>query len=179
MPAMPAPSGNPLQDLARMLFTRVEGQAEDPITPDQFAIFLGRLATTSAPVTTTAGGRLPASAFTPVTTTLRPTITTGPRSPMEGFDFGKIASGDLSTAKYRFARVAWRYDLSGVNDEAGAEAVLKNMVPDLEAAGVPVVAIAGSRLTLRGDRGELCVDVIRWNGDGGAPAFQWAESQGA
>ena len=175
MPAMPAPSGNPLQELARTLFTGLDGHPEEPISPDQFTTFLSRLVTSVIPSTTTVGVGLTASAFRPVTTT-SPTMSTGPRSTMEGFDYGKIASSDQAAAKYRFARVAWRYDLSGVTNEASAEAMLKNMVPDLESAGLVPLAIDGGRLQLCDTRGDFWVDVVRWS-DEGAPAFRWVEQR--
>ena len=98
----------------------------------------------------------------------------GVPSSLEGFDAGKLANLTHQTPKYQFGRVASNYDLSGVKDKATAEALLKQMKPQLEANGMKVLAIAGDKIqTIDPATGKaVWVDVIRGAGSGN-PAFAW------
>jgi len=175
MSIMAVQSSNPLQELARTLFSNYDGNNDGLLSSDEFTTFLNRLVTTTAASTTTTTTGVTASAFTPITTTAL-TLTTGPRSSMEGFDFAKVANTNHLTMKYKFARVAWNYDLSSVTDQASAETVLKGMVPDLEKAGLSVLEVKGDSLKLEDDAGEFWVDVVR-GACSGSPAFQWLDTR--
>ena len=168
MSIMPVQYGNALQDLARALFNQVDANADGQLAVDEFTVFLNRLVTT-----TTSSAPLAGSAFSPVTTTAL-TLNAGPRSSMEGFDFGKIANASHQTIKYKFARVAWNYDLSAVKDKTGAESVLRSIVPDLENSGLTVTDVRGDQIKLKDGQEEFWVDVVR-GANGGSPAFQWLD----
>lgn len=170
MSVMPVTYGNALQDLARALFNSVDSNADGQMGLDEFTVFLNRLVTTT---TSASQSTVTGSAFSPVTTTAL-TFSAGPRSSMEGFDFGKIANTGHQTIKYRFARVAWNYDLSAVKDKAGAESVLRSMVPDLEKAGLTVADVSGDKVKLKDGTEEFWVDVVR-GANSGSPAFQWLD----
>jgi len=175
MSIMAVQSSNPLQELARTLFNNYDGNSDGMLSSDEFTTFLNRLVSTTAATTTSTNTGLAASAFSPVTTTAL-TLTTGPKSSMEGFDFAKVANTSHLTMKYKFARVAWNYDLSSVTDKASAETVLKGMVPDLEKAGLSVIEVKGDSLKLKDESGEFWVDVVR-GACSGSPAFQWLDTR--
>jgi hypothetical protein len=111
----------------------------------------------------------------PAASVLKPTTYTGGGGPrLEGFDPAKLADPTHKTPKYQFARVAQNYDLASVKDKASAEALLKNMAPQLESSGVKVLSVAGDAIqTIDPATGKsVVVDVIK-GANSGNPAFQW------
>lgn len=95
-----------------------------------------------------------------------------PASDMTGFNYDKIMDESHQTSKYQFARVAWNVDLSSVHDKASCQALLESMVPDMQAAGMNVVAVDTDKIQVSDQYGTYWVDVIR-DYDGPNQAFQW------
>lgn len=89
---------------------------------------------------------------------------------LEGFSHDKLQTSD--SVKYRFARAAAQFDVSGVNSKASAEAHLQNMKPALEGQGLDVLDIKGDRIQIVFQGNPLWVDVIR-GATGTSPAYQW------
>jgi Domain of unknown function (DUF4214) len=92
--------------------------------------------------------------------------------PLEGYDAGKLNNLDHRTVKYQFGRVASHFSLSGVTDKASAEALLKSMVPALEAAGLKVHEVKGDKIRVDTPLGQEWVDVVRGAGSG-SPGWWW------
>jgi hypothetical protein len=92
--------------------------------------------------------------------------------PLEGYDAGKLNDFSHQTVKYQFGRVATHYPLDSVKDKASAEALLKKMQPDLEAAGLKIHEIKGDKIRVDTPLGQEWVDVIRGAGSGN-PGFWW------
>lgn len=97
--------------------------------------------------------------------------TVGP-VPLEGYDAGKLHNPEHRTPKYLFGRVASHYPLDQVKDHAAAEALLKQMLPDLKAAGLDVVAVNRDKIQVKTDLGYEWVDVVRGAGSG-KPGWWW------
>lgn len=92
--------------------------------------------------------------------------------PLEGYDAGKLGNLEHQTVKYQFGRVASHFPLDGVKDKAGAEALLKSMVPDLKAAGLDVQEVKGDKIRVATELGQEWVDVVRGAGSGN-PGWWW------
>lgn len=92
--------------------------------------------------------------------------------PLEGYDATKLHDPGHQTVKYRFGRVASHHGLETVKDKAGAEALLKSMVPELEAAGLKVHEVKGDKLRVETELGQEWVDVVRGAGSG-SPGWWW------
>lgn len=90
--------------------------------------------------------------------------------PLEGFDFNKLQNPSVQTVKYRFGRVASQHALDGVHDKAGAEALLRQMRPEMEAAGLRIKDIKGDSILVNTEIGDEWVDVVR---GAGAPNPGW------
>lgn len=103
--------------------------------------------------------------------------TVGP-VPLEGYNAEKLHNPEHRTPKYLFGRVASHYPLDQVKDKAGAEALLRQMLPDLRAAGLEVVDVKGDKLQVKTELGYEWVDVVRGAGSG-SPGWWWgSEGQG-
>lgn len=92
--------------------------------------------------------------------------------PLEGYDTTKLNDFSHTTVKYQFGRVATNYPLASVKDHASAEALLRSMVPDLEAAGIKVLDVRGDKLKVQTEIGHEWVDVVRGAGSGN-PGYWW------
>lgn len=147
------PLGNPgVQQLKESLFPTADSNQDGRLSRDEFTDFVTRR-------------------LEDLNTTSRPSASDG-RPIMHGFDATKMETA--TSVKYRFARVAADHDLSGVQDQTTAEALLQSMTGDLEAAGVAVRGVRGHRLNVVDDNGDaVWVDVIRGAQHGEAPAYQW------
>ena len=66
-----------------------------------------------------------------------------------------------------------RYSPASVTDKASAEALLMQMRPELEAAGLTVLDVSKGTIQIQNNQGDaIWVDVIR-GASAGDPAFQW------
>lgn len=97
--------------------------------------------------------------------------TVGP-VPLEGYNADKLANPDHKTVKYQFGRVASHFSLDGVKSKQDAEALLKRMQPELEAAGLKIHEIKGDKIRVETELGQEWVDVVRGAG-GGNPGWWW------
>ena len=101
----------------------------------------------------------------------------GPKTPLEGYDMGKINDPSNSHVKYKFGRIAQNYSLSGVTDKASAEALLNSMKPQMEASGINVLAIKGDKIQVKDDAGQdAWIDVIRATGSSNT-GWQWLDTR--
>jgi hypothetical protein len=150
-----------LQDLARSLVTRFDADRDGKLAANEFSSFLTSFINAAA-------DGIPASGPIGAATTSSARIGGGR---LEGFDAGKLQTSE--SPKYKFGRVASRYDVSAVHDKAGAEALLTSMAEDLRTAGFRLLEVRGDRLKFTDDAGkDTWVDVIRGS-TSGSPAFQW------
>ena len=101
----------------------------------------------------------------------RKTFPVGP-VPLEGYNPTKLNDPSVQSVKYQFGRVATNYPLDGVKDHASAEALLKRMVPDLQAAGLNVKEVKGDKIRVETELGDEWVDVVRGAGSGN-PGWWW------
>lgn len=93
--------------------------------------------------------------------------------PLEGYDQAKLDNPDHRTPKYVFGRVAQNFKLDSVQgDKAKAEQLLKAMLPELQAAGLEVVGVAGDRIQVKTEVGYEWVDVVRGAGSD-SPGWWW------
>jgi hypothetical protein len=168
MSVSPLSSGPSIVEVARQVVQRFDTNRDGRLDAEEFSTLLGRLAGEAAPG---ASGTATSSA-TPALYAPPEAGTRARRAVLEGFDERKLAATDHRTPKYLFARVAQHADLSGVRDKSGAEAVLRSLVPDLQAAGLDVLDVRGDSVKLRIEGRDTWVDVVR-GATSGAPAFQW------
>jgi hypothetical protein len=171
MSVSPLSTGPSIVEVARQILQRFDANSDGRLNAEEFASLMSRL---TGPETATTGTTRTSS--TPSTapvlySTVAPAHSER-RAPLEGFDAAKLANVSHRTPKYIFARVAQGADLGGVRDKAGAEAVLRSLVPDLQAAGLEVLDVRGDRLQVRIEGRETWVDVVR-GAHSGNPAFQW------
>jgi hypothetical protein len=160
-------SGNPLDQLARSLVDRFDANKDGQLTTDEFTSFLSSFLNS---VSTGTGNAFGLSGAVPGA--LPPS--SGPKSPMEGFDAAKLADPSHDHVKYKFARVALNYSLNSVTDKASAGALLDSMKADLQAAGIDVLGVKGDKIQVNDDAGQPAwIDVMRGAGRGGAAAWQW------
>jgi len=143
--------------LARQLMTMFDRNQDGKLEAAEFTAVLGDLLSQRTVTSNPSGGT-----GTPSTT--RRT------DQLAGFDAGKLDSS-VST-KYRFARAAMQFDVSGVRDKAGAEALLQQMRPAMEREGLQVLAISRDQIQVTHDGQPIWIDVIQGAGSG-APRFQW------
>ena len=148
---IPTVSANLLDQFARTLMTSLDGNRDGQLSTSEFTSFLTGLADTAR--------------------------ATGPGPHMVGFNDAKLGNPSHTTVKYLFGRVAQRFSLASVRDKASAEALLLQMRPDLEAAGITVLDVSRDRIQVRDDQGQTAwVDVIR-GASAGDPAFQWHDTR--
>ena len=162
---IPVASGNLIDQFARTLMTSLDINRDGQLSTSEFTTFLTKLA----------GEDLGTDSSTDPTQHEGPTQLEGPAPLLTGFDFGKLGNPSHTTVKYLFGRVAQRYSLTSVHDKASAEALLLQMRPDLEAAGLNVLDVSRDKLQIRDDEGRtVWFDVIR-GATAGDPAFQWLD----
>jgi hypothetical protein len=155
---------DPLQQLARAIFWRFDTNMDGKLTKDEFSSFLAAFvgAANSSPAKTGAATVAPLSA--------QPIF-----APLEGFDFRKLDDPNVTTVKYRFARIARDTDLSAARTREGAETLLRGMVAEMQRAGITVLDVKGDKIHVLDDHGEEAwIDVIRAAG-GDNPAWQWLD----
>jgi len=154
----PLQSTSTLNDLASALVA---------LTTEEFTQFLSTMLGStglSTPASATGATGTTGTSATTFHGTTRPT--------MAGFDAGKLADVTHTTMKYKFGRVAQQYSLESVNDKTSAQALLTTMKPDLEAAGLQVLAVDGDSIKVNDNGQETWIDVIRGS-KSGSPAWQW------
>lgn len=167
MAASPIQGNNTLQELTRSLLQTFDANRDGSLNSDEFGQFLSRLIGSLNTSTLASGNRPSPLAAGAVATSV------GGRAPLEGFDARKLADPSHLSVKYRFARVAQTFDLSGVRDKASAETVLQQMRPELEKSGINVLGVKGDRIQVEDKPGkQTWVDVIR-GANSGSPAYQW------
>ncbi len=170
----PLQSTSTLNDLASALVSRFDLNKDGQLTTEEFTQFLSTMLgstglSTRASTTDSTGSTTGSAGSTGFHGTVRPV--------MAGFDAGKLADVTHTTMKYKFGRVAQRYSLESVNDKASAGALLTSMKPDLDAAGLDVLAVDGDSIKVKDDAGqEAWIDVIRGS-KSGAPAWQWLDTR--
>lgn len=157
---IPVTSGSLIEQFARTLMTKLDGNRDRQLSTTEFASFL-----------TTVMGEGGDAGFG------LSRFKGGPNPVMAGFDPASIANPSDTTAKYTFARVAQQYSLASVQDMASAEALLMAMRPELEARGITVLDVSRDKIKLVDDLGRPgWFDVIRGAGDFD-PAFQWHDTR--
>lgn len=162
-------SPNPLDQLARSLVDRFDANKDGQLTTDEFTSFLSSFLGSVAPG---AGAALGVAAGAPAVGLA------ASKTPLEGFDAGKLADLTHTSVKYRFGRVAQHYSLSSVTDKSKAESLLNSMQADLTAAGVDVLAVKGDQIQVKDDAGQAAwIDVIRGAGAGGGAGWQWLDTR--
>jgi len=115
------------------------------------------------------------SGTTPTVSALDPAAAyrSSTKMPLEGYDQAKLGNPNHRTPKYIFGRVAQNFKLDSVQgDKAKAEQLLKAMVPELQAAGLEVVGVAGDRIQVKTEVGYEWVDVVRGAGSD-SPGWWW------
>jgi hypothetical protein len=174
MSTLPIDSAAPIAQLARSLFDLYDANRDGKLGSDEFATLIAKLTggiSASAPTTSASSG----NATSPVWSASG--SARAPRNRMDGFDSVKLANESHRTPKYLFARAAQYADLSGVTDKASAEALLRNMLPELQAAGLEVTDVRGDKLKVVHEGKEGWVDVI-CGANSGSPSFQWLPVEG-
>jgi hypothetical protein len=175
MSTLPIDSATPIAQLARSLFDVYDTNHDGKLGSDEFARLIAKLTGGTAAATAGTSATASANGTTPVWSSAASGRT--PRNRMDGFDSAKIANESHRTPKYLFARVAQFADLSGVTDKASAEAVLRNMLPELQAAGLEVTDVRGDKLKVMWEGKEGWVDVVQ-GANSGSPSFQWLPVEG-
>ena len=164
-------STNPLDQLARSLVDRFDANKDGQLTTDEFTTFLSSFLNSVS--TGSNGNAFGLSGVVPTKS-----ASSGPKSPMEGFDAVKLADPSRNHVKYKFARVAMNYSLNSVTDKVSAGALLDSMKADLQAAGIDVLGIKGDKIQVNDDAGQPAwIDVMRGDGRGGAAAWQWMDTR--
>lgn len=102
----------------------------------------------------------------------QPVPPAAPSAPLEGFDFNKLNNPNHRTPKYLFARVVQHVPLTSVRDHASAEALLRAIRPQLEAAGLRILDVKNDKIHVITEIGAEWVDVIRGSGAPN-PAWWW------
>jgi hypothetical protein len=144
--------------VAQQLMQMFDRNRDGQLTVTEFGDVLRELLTPRTPITAEA------TAATGVPSVTRRT------DQLTGFDSAKF---DVSTStKYRFARAAMQFDVSGVKDKAGAEALLQEMRPAMEREGLQVVEISKDRIQVMHEGRAVWIDVIQ-GAASGSPRFQW------
>ena len=92
--------------------------------------------------------------------------------PLEGYDHNKLNNPNHKTPKYLFGRVAQKYSLNEVRSKEAGEALLRRMLPEMQAAGLEIAVVKGDKILVKTDIGWEWVDVIRGAG-GGNPGWWW------
>jgi hypothetical protein len=152
--SLPAIDRAAIQNLQQRLLQSFDANKDNQLSQAEFSNLLGNLLGTGLVNMASTPGAPPAAE--------------PPR--LEGFNPDKLATGD--SPKYRFARAAMQYSLSGVRDKEGAEALLREMQPAFEREGLDVLGIDKDRIKIRYENQEIWVDVMR-AASTGAQAFQW------
>ena len=160
-------STNPLDQLAQSLVQRFDANQDGQLTTDEFtsflSSFLNSLSTGNGNALGIASGAASSNA--------------GPKAALEGFDMGKINNPSNTHVKYKFGRIAQNYSLSSVTDKASAEALLNSMKPQMQAAGIDVLAIKGDKIQVKDDAGQAAwIDVIRATGSSDT-GWQWLDTR--
>jgi len=171
MSVSPLASGPSIVDVARQIVQRFDTNGDGRLDADEFSSLMGRLTGQGTLAPSAAGGATVAAAA-PVLYAAPETGLRERSAVLEGFNHEKLANLNHRTPKYIFARVAQQADLAGVRDKAGAEAVLRSLLPDLQTAGLDVLDVRGDSLKLRIEGRETWIDVVR-GASSGNPAFQW------
>jgi hypothetical protein len=175
MSTLPIDSATPIAQLARSLFDVFDANRDGKLGSDEFASLIAKLTGGTTAANAAATGTVSANSTTPVWSASA--SDRSPRNRMDGFDALKLANEGHRTPKYLFARAAQYADLSTVTDKASAEAMLRGMLPELQAAGLQVTDVKGDKLKVMHEGKEGWVDVI-CGANGGSPSFQWLPVEG-
>jgi len=152
-------AGESIAKMAQQLFNACDSNRDGQLTAVEFQDLLQSLVT-----------KQPLVNRSSAETSVAPRAVAAAPPAMEGFDPAKIPG--RQSPKYMFARVAMQQNLSGVNDKAGAEALLEQMRPALKAEGLDVLDIENDRIKIAHEGKEQWIDVIRAAGTADQ-AFQW------
>ena len=164
-----------VQDLATALMNRYDSNKDSKLSADEFNSFLtnllGTTGVSSAAGTSTATGAAAATTTTPLTSL---GASGNYRHQLEGFDMNKMDNASVQSVKYKFGRVAERYDVNGASSSmAGAESLLNSMTTDLSAAGLTILGVQNDKVQMLDDAGKAAwFDVIRGAGATGC-GWQW------
>jgi hypothetical protein len=179
MSTSPIQSGNPFQELSRLFAQTADGNRDGQVSQDEFAAFLATLLQSLSNPSNQAASAPTGTNSLPTRSVALPSFTTLPmasesnRPHMSGFSATKLADSTHDSPKYIFGRLAQNLDLSSVVDKASAEALLRQMRPELEAAGMTILDVRKDSIQIPDDHGNpVWVDVI-WGSESGRPAFQW------
>ncbi|MBK7975361.1 MAG: hypothetical protein IPK07_19440 [Deltaproteobacteria bacterium] len=159
-------SQSSIQDLALSILNQYDTNKDGQLGATEFSNVLSNLLGGAV------GSTSPTSSESVGSNTSATALGGMPASDMTGFNYDKIMNESHQTSKYLFARVAWNVDLASVHDKASCQALLESMVPDMQAAGMNVVAVDTDKIQVSDEYGTYWVDVIR-DYDGPNQAFQW------
>lgn len=160
-------STNPLDQLAQSLVQRFDANQDGQLTTDEFTSFLSSFLNS---LSTGTGNALGISSGVA-------SANAGPKASLEGYDMRKIGDPSNTHVKYKFGRIAQNYSLSSVTDKASAEALLNSMKPQMQAAGIDVLAIKGDKIQVKDDAGQAAwIDVIRATGSSDT-GWQWLDTR--
>jgi len=156
---IPVASPNLFEQFARTLMASLDANRDGQLSTTEFMSFLTGFAGSGSGTDTATSAAQHAGV--------------PPR--LAGFDDAKLGNPSHTTVKYLFGRVAQRYTLASVLDKTSAESLLRQMRPDLEAAGITVLDVSRDKIQVLDDQGQTAwIDVIR-GASAGDPAFQWLD----
>jgi hypothetical protein len=165
------PSVNTVQDLTTALMSRYDVNKDSKLSSEEFSSLLGNLMGPSGVTGTGAVSATKLAGTTPITSLAAAGTY---RHQLEGFDRNKMDNPSVQSVKYRFGRVAERYDVNAASSSmASAESLLNSMTSDLTAAGLTILGVSKDRIQMLDDSGRAAwFDVIRGAGASG-PGWQW------
>jgi hypothetical protein len=176
MAISPLQTNNPFLALTRLFAETADTNRDGQVSQDEFATFLSNLLqslTPRSPVSSLAPNSAPHATILPASGSALPLADPAHLPHLSGYSQTKLADSSHTTPKYLFGRVAQNVDLSSVVDKESAEALLRLMQPELEAAGLTILDISKDKIQVNDDNGNpVWVDVIRGS-ESGSPAFQW------
>lgn len=172
MSTTPIQGADPFKELAASLMRTVDTNRDGSLSSEEFSSFLSRMlggvgsTTTALAAPSMAAGRSSSAGGSPISA-----------NKLEGFDGRKLADPNHLTVKYKFARVAQYHDVGSVRGKADAQALLTNMRPELEAAGITVLDVQKDKIQVLDDHGQAAwIDVIR-GAESGAPGWHWMDTR--
>ena len=167
---------NAVQDLASALMSRYDSNKDSKLSADEFNSFLSNLLGTAGVSNSVVSANASGVAATPAATT--PLTSLGAsgsfRHQLEGFDMNKMDNPSVQSVKYKFGRVAERYDVNAASSSmASAQSLLNSMTGDLSAAGLTILGVQNDKVQMLDDAGKAAwFDVIRGAGASGC-GWQW------
>jgi hypothetical protein len=153
------PTGQGVGAMAQQLMQVFDRNKDGQLTTTEFTSVLGELLSSRSIAA-------PAAATTTAATGATPRRT----DQLTGFNPAKFEASQ--SIKYKFARAAMQFDVSGVKDKSRAEALLQQMKPAMQREGLDVLDISKDKIQVVYEGQPLWIDVIQGS-TSGSPLFQW------